>query len=241
MIRILDDLEALSRAAVLLFVEKAAQAIRERGRFCVALSGGSTPRRTYELLGELPYSRQVDWSRVQLFWGDERCVAPDDPRSNERLARAAFLDKIPLAEAQIHPLRCGTDPQGAARYHEERLRTFFPGETAFFDVVLLGLGKDGHTASLIPGADVPPETGRLVLPVQVRGEEFARLTLTGAALDAARLVVFLVAGREKADILHEVLEGQEGRYPAQRIASGAKDVLWLIDRAAAGLVEEEDA
>ena len=151
MIEVYPDLESLSRAAAALLVKQANLAVAARGRFSVALSGGATPRRTYELLAAPPLVDQAPWDRVHVFWGDERCVPLNDSRSNARLAKEAWLDRVPIPADQIHPLNCAHDPAAAARQYEAQLREFFAGQPPILDLVLLGLGEDGHTASLFPG------------------------------------------------------------------------------------------
>ena len=162
MIKVYPDLEALSQAAATLVVEQASQAVAARGRFCVALSGGGTPRRTYELLAAAPFKEQAPWHRMHIFWGDERCVPLDDPRSNARMAKEAWLDHVPIPASQIHPMYWAGAPAEAARQYEAHLRQFFAGRPPRLDLVLLGLGDNGHTASLFPGTPVLKETERLV-------------------------------------------------------------------------------
>ncbi len=167
MIEVYPDLESLSRAAAALLVKQANLAVAARGRFSVALSGGATPRRTYELLAAPPWVDQAPWDRVHVFWGDERCVPLNDSRSNARLAKEAWLDRVPIPADQIHPMNCAHDPAAAARQYEAQLREFFAGQPPILDLVLLGLGDDGHTASLFPGTTVLEERralGRRGLP-----------------------------------------------------------------------------
>lgn len=233
---IFPDLEALSQAAAALLAAQAREALAARGLFVAALAGGSTPARTYELLAHLPLKDRVEWDRVQLFWGDERCVAPDDPRSNYRSARQALLDRVPLPPENVHPIFCHGDAEAAARGYEELLRRQFAGAGAGFDLALLGLGADGHTASLFPGLVPPP--GRWVWPVRRMGEDFWRITLTPEVLNRSRLVVFLVSGRDKAAALKAVLEGDPDfpSPPARLIRPSVGEVRWLADRRAAGLL-----
>jgi 6-phosphogluconolactonase len=231
---VFPDLEELSRAAAQLFGDASREALRERGRFSVALAGGSTPRRTYELLARPPYRDSVDWPQVDVFWGDERCVAPEDPRSNERMAREALLDRVPIDATRIHPMRCEGDPADAAQRYEALLRNHF-GEKPRFDLVLLGLGDDGHTASLLPGTDAPSEATRWA--IAVKGGDVERLTLTPPALNAARRIAFLVSGAGKAKALSAALSGAPP-IPAHAIAPHDGEVVWLVDRAAAELWDQ---
>jgi 6-phosphogluconolactonase len=240
LIRVYPDLESLSRAAAAWFTGQAAQAVKARGRFSVALSGGHTPRRTYELLAMPPYRHEVDWGRVHVFWGDERCVPWDDPRSNARLAYRAWLRQVPLPGNQIHPLDCAQAPEAAARRYEALLREFFGGGPPCLDLVFLGLGENGHTASLFPHTPVLQERERWTAAVQVAGQDLYRVTLTAPLLNRAAAVLFLVAGASKAGVLKEVLRGayEPERLPAQLIRPESGELLWLVDEAAAAQLTE---
>lgn len=239
MIEIFADLNALSDAAARLFADLAQDAITARGRFSVALSGGATPSRTYELLAQPPFRDRVPWPKVHVFWGDERCVPADDPRSNYRMARQALLDHVPIPLEQIHPIPCCEKPRAAAERYETLLQTFFGEQPPRFDLVFLGLGENGHTASLFPGTPVLEERQRWVAEVYVAEQNLFRVTLTAPLLNHAAVVVFLVAGAAKAEVLREVLEGAPNptRLPAQLIRPRDGQLRWLIDRAAASLVE----
>jgi 6-phosphogluconolactonase len=231
----------VSRAAAALIVAQANLAVAARGRFSLALAGGATPRRTYELLTMPRFSDQAPWDRVHVFWGDERCVPLSDSRSNARMAMAAWLDRAPIPRAQMHPIDCAPDSASAARRYEALLQEFFAGQPPRLDLVLLGLGEDGHTASLFPGAPVLAETQRWVAAVYAAAGDLHRVTLTAPLINQARLVAFLVAGRAKAAILQEVLHGplEPSRLPAQLIRPMRGDLLWLIDLdAAASLVPD---
>jgi 6-phosphogluconolactonase len=234
-IQVYPDLESLSRAAAALLVAQAHLAVAARGRFGVALSGGHTPRRTYELLAAPPFRRQTPWDRVHVFWGDERCVPSSDPRSNARLARKAWLDHVPIPKAQIHPMNCALDPAAAARRYETGLQEYFAGRPPCLDLVFLGLGDNGHTASLFPGTRVLEEQERWAAAVYVADQNLWRVTLTAPLLNQAAVVAFLVAGPGKAKILREVLHGPRDprRLPAQLIQPQSGDLRWLCDLQAA--------
>ncbi len=238
MIKVYPDLEALSRAAAALLVGQANLAVAARGRFSVALAGGSTPRRTYELLAEPSLADQASWDRVHVFWGDERCVPLADPRSNAGMAMAAWLDRASIPRAQIHPMDCAPDPAAAARDYEAHLREFFAGQPPRLDLVLLGLGSDGHTASLFPGSPALAEGDRWAAPVFAAEGGPHRVTLTAPLINQARLVAFLVSGPGKAAILAEILQGPRDplRLPAQLIQPHAGELVWLVDQPAAALV-----
>ena len=236
MIEVYPDLESLSRAAAALLVRQANLAVAARGRFSVALAGGATPRRTYELLAALPLADQAPWDRVHVFWGDARCVPGNDSRSNARLAKEAWLDRVPIPADQIHPLNCAPDPAAAARQYEAQLREFFAGQPHILDLVLLGLGYDGLTASLFPGTKVLAEGERWVAAVYVADADLHRVTLTAPLINQAAVVAFLVAGGAKAGVLREVLHGPRdpARLPAQLIQPQNGELHWLVDLAAAG-------
>ena len=236
MIRIFDDPESLSRGAAEFFIDTARDAVAARGRFSVALSGGSTPRRTYETLARPSFRDRVDWARAHIFWGDERCVDPEDSRSNARLAREALLRHLPVPAGQVHPMDCLPDPREAARRYEALLQNFFAGGEPRFDLILLGLGEDGHTASLFPGAPVLAEAARWVAEVYVPEQDLHRLTLTAPFINQAATVAFLVAGAAKAAVVREVIAGPRDprRLPAQLIQPEPGELHWLLDKAAAG-------
>jgi 6-phosphogluconolactonase len=239
MIRICADKEALSLAAAELFAAGARQAVQAHGRFVVALSGGNTPQRTYELLAQKPFREQVPWQNMHVFWGDERCVSADDPRNNARMARQTLLDHVPVPFEQVHPMVCnGSAPEAAVEY-DALLRDFFAADRSRFDLVLLGLGENGHTASLFPGTSALDEQPRWVAEVSVAAEGLHRLTLTARAINQAALVVFLVSGVGKASILRKVFEETDDSrsIPARLIKPANGELLWLVDRDAASLLQ----
>jgi len=235
-LQIYPDLESLSRAAAGIFARVAAEAVRSRGRCSVALSGGSTPRRTYEILAQAPLREQIPWERIHVFWGDERCVDPQDPRSNARLAREALLDQVSLPRSQIHPISCHTSPETGAREYEVLLRDFFGKASPRLDLVFLGLGENGHTASLFPGDAALAAKERWTAAVYLAATDLNRVTLTPALINRAAVVIFLVTGATKAGGLREVLHGPHDpwRLPAQLIQPENGELYWLADREAAG-------
>lgn len=243
-IEILDDKEAITRAAAAAFTARAATAVAAQGRFTVALAGGSTPRDLYRLLADAnePYRARLPWEKSHFFWGDERHVPPDHADSNYRMAREAMLDAVPVPPENVHRILAeNPDAAAAAAQYEAELRTFFspaPGAAAApprFDLVLLGLGPEGHTASLFPGSPALHEGERWVVAPWVEKFSTFRITLTPPVLNRAAAVLFLVAGEEKADALHAVLEevGDADLYPARIVRPEGGDLLWLLDRAAA--------
>jgi len=254
-LRIFDSASDFDHAAAELFVAAADEAIRTRGRFTVALSGGSTPRSMYALLaaeqaGSAPESDsatqnrcRIDWENVQVFWGDERHVGPDDPQSNYRMSREALLDHVPIPSANIHRIFAeNPDAAAAAAEYETQLRQVFDlgeGEFPTFDLVLLGMGPDAHTASLFPGTEVIHETKKLVAAPWVDKFKSFRITLTPPTLNAARQITFMIRGEDKAEALQAVRRGlfDPDRYPAQIIRPTQGKLTWLLDRAAARLVD----
>lgn len=234
------DAEAVSATAAGDFVGLAREAVARRGSFTVALSGGSTPRRLYQLLAEAPYRNQVAWERVEFFWGDERAVPPDHPDSNYQLAAAALLSKLDVPPERIHRIQAErADRDAAARDYQVEIARVF-GVAAedpppALDLVLLGLGDDGHTASLFPYSEGLRERRRWVVRHFVERLGAERITLTLPILNRAKEIRFLVAGAEKAPALRAVLEGPRDpeRLPAQLVQPEAGRLIWLVDQAAA--------
>jgi 6-phosphogluconolactonase len=215
------------------FVRLTNEAIQERGRCAVALAGGSTPRGVYRLLADEPFRSRVPWDRIECFWGDERHVPPDHPDSNYRMAADTLLSKVPVSPRNIHRMPGETrDAAQAAREYEEELRASFHGMPRF-DLILLGLGADGHTASLFPGTPALAEHGRWCVATWVSRLSAYRLTLTFPVLNATRVVAFVVSGAEKAGIVRAVLRGA-GDLPARRVQPMDGELWWMLDRAAAG-------
>ena len=246
-IRIFADTGELSRAAAAEFARLAGEAVRADGRFTVALAGGSTPRGAYTLLAEEPSLRnQVPWDRTHCFWGDERPVPPDHSESNFRMADETMLSKVSIPPENVHRIRgeCPDTALAAEEYERTLHDCFHPAKGAFprFDLVLLGLGCDGHTASLFPGTPALRERRRLVVSNWVAQLETERITLTLPVLNSAASIIFLVAGEEKAAALKSVLEGNAGQPipPAGRIRPERGTLTWLLDRPAARLISQTD-
>lgn len=241
MIKVFADLQALSHAAAWLFAEEALRAIEARGRFSVLLAGGETPRLAYEILARPPLRDVVPWEQVHIFWGDERYVPPHDPASNARMARQAFLDHVPIPAAHVHPIPYRCSPRESAVEYENVLRAFFSAGAPRFDLVFLGLGENGHTASLFPGTSAAAERDRWVTEVYVAEQDLYRVTLTVPIFNRAALVAFIVAGGGKALILRKVLEGalEPRRIPAQLIKPANGTLLWLVEREAARLLQRD--
>jgi 6-phosphogluconolactonase len=232
---ILPDARALAREAAGRFSSLARNAVAARGRFSAVLSGGSTPRILYRMLAEEPFRSQTPWDHVHLFWGDERCVPPHDAGSNFRMADEALLSRVPIPAENVFRIQGELDADSAAVAYSRTLEEFFCGLQSRFDLVLLGLGQDGHTASLFPGSPALDEMERLVVPATAYYQDrpAQRVTLTRPAINSARDVLFLVAGESKAEIVKAVLEGQADHLPARRIEPAAGLLTWLLDSAAA--------
>jgi 6-phosphogluconolactonase len=234
---VLDTPDNVAYQAADEFEVRARAAIAEHGRFTVALSGGSTPRAMFELLASPEFAEDIDWPHVHFFWGDERCVPPDDERSNYRQALKALLAPIAMPDSNIHRMRGELDPHDGAVEYGEQLAAFFGTDIAF-DLIYLGLGPDGHTASLFPGSPALDVADQPCTAVHVPDNPVAprRLTLTYPVLNAARCDMFLVEGREKADVLARVLESPPDvqHLPAQGVAPAHGTLVWLVDKAVAG-------
>ncbi len=239
------DAETAALAAAARFVEIGQGAIDERGRFCVALAGGATPARMYEILAAAR-GRALDWKRVHVFFGDERCVPPDHPSSNYATTRRGLLDRIELEQRRVHRIEGELQPpERAAERYESMLRTFFgateagPPTACTFDLVLLGVGEDAHTASLFPGSQALTEERRWAMHTQAPGgvEPRDRITLTLPVINAARRVMFLVSGGNKSRVIRPLLAGLgDPGWPAAMVQCAGRTE-WHVDEAAAGLAD----
>jgi 6-phosphogluconolactonase len=230
----------VAHAAARMFTDKAAEAAQLRGQARIAISGGSTPKNVFALLADpsQPYFAAVPWDRLQLFWVDERCVPPADPDSNYGVTKAAMLDKVPLPAASIHRMEGELDPEEAASRYESEIRNAFRlegAETPTFDLILLGLGPDGHTASLFPHTAGLDEMARICIANHVPQKDTWRLTLTWPVITQGRSVAFLIEGSEKAEMVATVFTGayDPETYPAQLIRPASGSLTLLLDKAAA--------
>jgi 6-phosphogluconolactonase len=242
-ISVYPDAAALAEAAAERFVALAAEAIARYGRFAVALSGGSTPRAMYARLAVPDEAMRIEWDRVHVFFGDERCVPPENPDSNYHMVREALLNRVPIPRHCVHRIRGEIDPQEAAHEYEAAVGRFFAARADAaargrprFDLILLGLGEDGHTASLFPGSPALQEKWRWVVAAHAEHLGQWRVTLTPAVINAAANVVFLVSGEAKRERLWEVLEGayRPEELPAQVVSPTDGALLWMVDAAAGG-------
>jgi 6-phosphogluconolactonase len=241
------DPDALARRAAHHFVEMASEAVGAGGRARIAISGGSTPKEAFQLLADAngEFRSRMPWSRLDLFWVDERCVPPDHAESNFRMTREALLDHVPLQPHQIHRMEGELDPEVAAARYESGLRNTFRLEGAEwprFDLVALGMGPDGHTASLFPHTEAVHEMTRLVVANHVPQKDTWRITLTAPVINHASSVFFLIAGADKAEILNQVLTGprEVERLPSQLIWPVSGILTLILDKAAAALLPATD-
>jgi 6-phosphogluconolactonase len=242
---ILPDAEALALRTADVLAAAAQEAAAARGRFAVALSGGETPKTLYRMLARQQFSQKIPWRRVQLYWGDERCVAPDDPASNYGMARDTFIKHVPIPADNVHRLRGEDAPEEAARAYEAELRALAAKErpssgVPVFDLVLLGLGPDGHVASLFPRSEALLVEDSFCVATEAP-DGSPRLTITAPVINSARRVWLLVSGAGKAGMVAEVLEGLRvpNAVPAQGVAPVHGTLTWFLDEAAAAELSAE--
>ncbi len=233
------DPALLAKQAAEIFVAGARRSVDKRGRFTVALSGGTTPGQMQKMLVTEPFIFNIPWQKSHIFWVDERCVSKDSPESNYGSTKKGFIDKVPIPQAQVHWIPCESSPHLSAKEYQKVLNDFFSFENARiprFDLIYLGMGADGHIASLFPGQKSLYEKEKLVVTVKGGNPNITRISMTLPLLNQARHIVFLVTGKNKAGIVQKVLEGRKIRLPAQRIRPLKGQVTWLMDRKAAALL-----
>jgi len=233
------DLQELNRKAAEQFIALAGAASAQAERFAVALSGGSTPKALYELRGSAEYRDRVEWSRVHLFWGDERCVPLDHPESNFRMVQESLLNRVQIPPENVHRMAGEKEPEAAAEEYEKELRRFLNSTSdrpPRFDLVYLGLGEDGHTASLFPGSAAVSENRRWVTTAYVERLKAYRLTLTLSVINAAAQVTFLISGASKRAIVNQLLGAglDSSNFPAAKVSPPDGKLAWLITKDAAG-------
>jgi len=227
-----------------IFSKSAIYCVADQGRFVVALSGGSTPRPAHSLLGQEPFRSDIPWAGTHIFWVDERCVPDTSQDSNFGTAKEDFLDQIPIPAGQIHPMPAEARPEDGARQYEQQLKDFFGSDEKglpTFDLIFLGTGQDGHTASLFPGQRALDEGQRWVLAVKGGNPSVSRLTMTLPLLNRARQMVFLVSGKNKAPVIRAIVEESTGLLPAQRIQPMSGQLTYLLDWQAASLLSGDVA
>ncbi len=240
LVKVYDTGTELFHDAADLFISEGTKAITEHGKFSVALSGGSTPVPLYSLLSSAEYRSKIDWKLIHFFWADERCVPKDHPASNFKLAYDLLLSKLPVPVKNFHRIHGELEAASAASLYESDLTDFF-GKSSFpkFDLVFLGVGADGHTASLFPGIDPTDGTSRKVIYIYVKQMNSFRVTLTLPVLNNSGTVAFLVTGNSKATVLRKILENNDPDCPAARVNPRRGRSIWFIDQEAASLLTSE--
>ena len=237
-LHVVHTTEEAAQANATFVAALAEECLRTQDRFTIALSGGSTPRRLYQVLASPPYDEEMAWDRWHIFWGDERCVPPDHEDSNFRMAKEALLDHISIPLAQVYRMRGEIEPEEAAEEYETAVLDGFQTPAPSFDLILLGVGDDGHTASLFPGTLALQEKHKLVVSNWSPSLQVHRITFTLPLINAARVVAFLDTDESKAEVLRRVLEPapREGVLPAAMIRPTDGTVHWFLTKEAAGLL-----
>ena len=236
---IISDYKQLAEKGAEIFCKTAKKVISVKNRFTVAISGGSTPRAMHRLLAQEPYISDIPWQKIHLFWVDERMVAFDHPDSNFGSAKKDFLNNIPIPPDQVHPMPATSEPQEGASIYQKELKNFFKSlasHASGFDLIFLGIGKDGHVASLFPNQTSFEENKRWVISVKGGQPDIFRLTLTYYVLNRARRIFFLVSGEEKAPIVRTLFEKSQVQLPASKIRTLNGEVTWILDQEAASLL-----
>jgi 6-phosphogluconolactonase len=237
-IAIETDASDLARRGAELFLAAAKASVRRRGRFVAAISGGSTPRAMHRLLAQIPYISDVPWQKTHLFWVDERMVPPEDPESNFGTAKTDFLSAIPLPPQNLHPMPVTISPEAGTARYEAELKAYFQSGLPIFDLIFLGIGTDGHTASLFPGQLLTDDSKQWVVSVKGGQSHVPRLSLTFHVLNHARQVIFLVSGKKKANVIKTLFEDTRQTLPAGRVHPVSGKLLWLLDRDAASFLSQ---
>ncbi len=237
-----DDPILLAKLAAEIFVGTARRSVDKRGRFSVAISGGSTPRQMHKMLAREPYILNIPWPKIHIFWVDERCVSHDSHESNYGAAKKDFINGVPISETHVHWIPCGSSPRVSAKEYQKILRVFFSFESPGiprFDLIYLGMGADGHVASLFPGQKTLYEKENLVVAVKGGDPNVNRISMTLPLLNRARHIVFMITGEEKARTVQMVLEDGKIPLPAQEVRPHKGQLTWLLDREAASLLSGE--
>jgi len=236
------DSEASSQAAARWIAQHISETLQKQDRYTIALSGGSTPKRVHEILAGAPYREQIDWSKLHVFWGDERAVPFDDPRNNAKMGFDTLLDLVPVPRNQIHVMRTDIPPEESAAEYEKLLHKYFDGKPFSFDLVMLGMGDNAHTLSLFPGYPIVHEEKAWVDSFFLKEQEMYRITLTKTITNQSAVVAFLVFGAAKAPALKAVLEGpyDPDKYPSQ-VIKPIGELHWFVDEAAAAELKESPA
>ncbi|MDB5282659.1 MAG: 6-phosphogluconolactonase [Bacteroidota bacterium] len=231
-VRVFDNADQLNEAACNFIIDLSKKAIEQRGLFTLVLSGGSTPERLYSLLAQAPFNDKLEWNKTFIFWGDERCVPLDDKLNNAAMANSLLLSKVNIPAKNIHPIPVNLTPVEAALSYEETIKNFFNQSPPLFDLILLGLGENGHTASLFPYTAVLHEISRLVKEVYVEEQQMFRVTMTAPLINKGRNIAFLVTGKQKHQILKTVLTDSidKDKYPVELIRPEQGELIWWTDK-----------
>jgi 6-phosphogluconolactonase len=239
-LQVYPTVDQLNRAAAAFIIDLARKATELTGRFVISLSGGNTPGQLYALLAQPPFLRQMPWTETYIFWGDERCVPLEDKRNNAHMALSVLLNKTEIPPSNIYRMQVDLPPDKAAVLYEKKMKEFFEEEAPRFDLVLLGLGEHGHTASLFPGTPVIHEKAKGIRKVYVEEQNEFRITMTAPLINLAHHILFLVTGESKAEVLKTIFTApyQPDIYPAQLINPQDGQLVWFADKQATALVEE---
>ncbi len=235
-VNVMDNLLGVAAKGADTFSALCAQEVIDKGYFVVGISGGNTPRPMYRLLGSEPYVSEIPWGQVHIFWVDERITPYDSDYSNYGTARREFLDRVPISPQNIHPILVDRDAEASASIYEREIMDFFalpPGHCPAFDALFLGLGEDGHTASLFPNHPGPTQPQRLIISVQGGNPSLPRVTMTSRIINNSKSVIFLVSGRLKAGVVRDTLERRDPTLPSTKISPQKGSVIWIVDREAA--------
>lgn len=237
-IEIFEDVDSICERAATFIVDLAGKSIEARGQFALSLSGGHTPEKLYTLLSSQQFAHKIDWHKTFIFWGDERCVPAGDDKNNAHMAKTLLLNKIDIPVANIFTIPVNLPPAESAIQYEQEIKKFFGTRPPHFDLILLGLGENGHTASLFPGTAIVQEQSFLVKEVYIPEQKMFRISMTASLINFARNILFLVAGKEKAQILNTVLNTayQPDKYPAQMIRPSTGNLYWFADKSAVALL-----
>ena len=237
-LKVFQTIDALNQAAAKFIIDIANKAIAERGKFAISLSGGQTPMELYSLLAQTPYCNELPWKDTSIFWCDERCVPETDSRNNAHQAKSVLLDKVNISASNIHSVLVNLTPAQAALEYEKEIRNYFGEKPACFDLILLGVGENGHTASLFHGTKVMDEHAEGVREVYIEDENMFRVTMTAALINRAHNILFLVTGKNKAEIMQAIfsVSSLPDKYPAQLIKPSNGELFWYVDQAAASLI-----
>jgi len=230
----------LARKGAEIFSRAAKESVEKKGRFAVAISGGSTPRSMHSMLGKEPFYSNIPWGKTDIFWADERCVPSNHPDSNFGAAKKDFLDLVPIPKEHIHPLQGGLSPKEGALWYQQKLIKFFQrkeDEFPLFDLIFLGIGTDGHTASLFPGQSALNEMKKWVVAVKGGNPDVNRLTLTFPVINRGKQIVFMISGKKKASVVKTAFKDIQSGLPAQLVQPLKGTLIWLLDREAASLLD----